>query len=159
MFDEINEIQIVIVDKQGQSMETRGLANTPNVEERVFQSTVESETSVNTMRMIRPIMPKLNEISGGMASQLSGQIEFAQRMGRRYKVGGVAGGALVVGAWVMIASEVAKLVGNYLEKERAKSAEINAASLLKIRTGEMQMGAGIYKASTNFVGKIKYGNN
>lgn len=159
MFDEINEIQIVIVDKQGQSIETRGLANTPSVEEKVMKSAVESETSVNTMRMIRPIMPALNDISGGMASQISGQIDFANRMRSRYKVGGVAGGALVAGAWVMIASEVAKLVGNYLDKERAKSAEINAASLLKIRTGEMQMGAGVYKTSANLVGKIKYGNN
>lgn len=130
-----------------------GNIQTPNISENINRS-VENP---NTKRFITPFMPVVNQITGGAAGRVNSAIEKVQRTSNAFTSGQMfLGGAIIVGE---VANVVLKKVMDELSKQREKAAIENTANLLKIRTGQLQTGAGIYQTNIGAFGKVKYNTN
>lgn len=134
-----------------------GSLQTPNVAENILNTIEAPSTTLNPKQVITPFMPTLNQLSGGVIGQANNAINKFNKVAAAFSAGAATLGSAIIIA--EITNYMTKQVVKTIKDEITKSERENTANLLKIRAGDIQMQAGVYKSNTNIFGKIKYNSN
>lgn len=134
-----------------------GNLQTPNVAENIINAIEAPSTNSISKQMITPFMPTLNQISGGIIGQANSAINKFKSVATAFSTGATAvGGAIIIAE---LTNYMTKQIVKTVKDEMAKAEKENASNLLKIRAGDIQMQAGVYRSSVNIFGKVKYNTN